>query len=285
MKVLVTGANGMLGKDVVDVLGEKHQLILTGRDNLDITNYQQSKDFINQHQPEIIINCAAYTLVDKCEIELDLAFKVNALGPRNLAVICNDLNIPLLHISTDYVFDGSKSGSYLEDDSKNPLSIYGKSKSLGEDYIVSLTNKFYIIRTSWLFGYHGNNFIKTMLQLGKSKTNLTVVNDQFGSPTYTKDLAKAIALLIEEPKYGIYHITNCEFTNWYEFAKLIFQSAGMKVTIQPISTEEFNRPAPRPKCSVLENRVWRLGGFPPLRRYQEAVSEYIEEYLGEEQKI
>lgn len=284
MKILITGARGMLGKDLAETLKEKHSLILTGRDNLDITDLKKCRDFITLARPDIIINCAAYTLVDKCEEEIELAYRVNALGPRNLAVICNEQNIPLVQISTDYVFDGTKGANYLEDDIKNPLSIYGKSKSLAEDYITALTNKFYIVRTSWLFGEYGNNFIKTMLQLGKTRNSITVVNDQFGSPTYSGDLARATACLIEEPRYGIYHITNSGYTNWHEYAKYIFALVGYKVTVQPISTEELNRPAPRPKYSVLENRLWQLEGLPRLRSYQEAVKEYVENYFKREEK-
>lgn len=284
MKILITGAQGMLGKDLEEVLKERHQLVLTGRETLDITDYEQCRNVISCERPNLIINSAAYTMVDKCEEEIDLAYKVNALGPKNLAMICSELNIPLVHISTDYVFDGTKSSSYLENDIKNPLNIYGKSKSLGEDYIMSSTDKYYIVRTSWLFGENGNNFIKTMLKLGKTRDRLTVVNDQFGSPTYTKDLAQAIAKLIDEPKYGIYHITNSEFTNWYEYAKYIFTLARYNVNVQPISSEEFNRPAPRPKNSILENRNWQIKGFSLLRSYKDAVREYVEKYLQSEVK-
>ena len=283
MRVLITGACGMLGKDLAETLMDRHSLTLTGKDNLDITDINKSRDVIASARPDIIINCAAYTQVDKCEEEIELAYRVNSFGPRNLAVICNEHNIPLVQISTDYVFDGSKGAAYLEDDIKNPLSIYGKSKSLAENYITTLTNKFYIIRTSWLFGENGNNFIDTMLRLGKTGDNLNVVNDQFGSPTYTRDLAHAIAVLIQEPKYGIYHITNSGYTNWYNYAKDIFALTNYNVNVQPISTEEFNRPAARPKYSVLENRVWELEGFPRLRSYQEAIKEYIENYFMREE--
>ncbi len=278
MKILITGARGMLGMDLEEALYE-HQLILTGRDNMDITDYNQCMSVISQDKPDLIINCAAYTQVDKCEDKLELAYRVNALGPRNLAVISNELNIPLLHISSDYVFDGTKGSGYLEDDVKNPLGVYGKSKSLGEDYIINLTNKFYIVRTSWLFGANGNNFIETMLSLGKTRESLTVVNDQFGSPTYTRDLARAIAWLIEKPAYGIYHITNSGFTNWYEYARYVFELADYEINVQPISTEQFQRPAPRPYYSVLENRVWYLEGFPLLRSYKGAVREYVKNVL------
>ncbi|HBX23503.1 MAG TPA: dTDP-4-dehydrorhamnose reductase [Desulfotomaculum sp.] len=282
MKILITGARGMLGRALEQAMQDKHQLVLTGRDKLDTTNYDRCLKVISHDKPDLLINCAAYTQVDKCEEEIELAYRVNALGPRNLAIISNELNITLLHISSDYVFDGNKGFGYLEDDFKNPLSVYGKSKSLGEDYITTLTNKFYIVRTSWLFGANGNNFIKTMLSLGKTRESLTVVNDQFGIPTYTKDLARAIALLIEKPAYGIYHITNSGYTNWYEYARLIFELADYKINVHPVSTEQFKRPAPRPPYSVLENRVWQLEGFPLLRGYKGAVREYIEEYLKSE---
>lgn len=272
----------MLGQDLTEVLKDNNHLILTGRDNMDITDYRQCDDVISREKPDLIINAAAYTLVDKCEEDIELAYRANALAPRNLAIICNEQNIPILHISSDYVFDGTKDTGYLEDDLKNPISVYGKSKSLAEDYITTLTNKYYIVRTSWLFGENGNNFIKTMLQLGKTRNNLTVVNDQFGTPTYTRDLAQAIDMLVQEPRYGIYHITNSDYTNWYEFAKYIFSLADYKVNVQPISTEEFNRPAPRPKYSVLQNRLWQLEGFPLLRSYKEAVKEYVENYLRRE---
>lgn len=282
MKILITGARGMLGQNLTEVLKDNNHLILTGRDNMDITDYRQCDDVISREKPDLIINAAAYTLVDKCEEDIELAYRANALAPRNLAIICNEQNIPILHISSDYVFDGTKDTGYLEDDLKNPISVYGKSKSLAEDYITTLTNKYYIVRTSWLFGENGNNFIKTMLQLGKTRNNLTVVNDQFGTPTYTRDLAQAIDMLVQEPRYGIYHITNSDYTNWYEFAKYIFSLADYKVNVQPISTEEFNRPAPRPKYSVLQNRLWQLEGFPLLRSYKEAVKEYVENYLRRE---
>ncbi|MEG6512191.1 dTDP-4-dehydrorhamnose reductase [Desulforamulus ruminis] len=282
MKILITGARGMLGQDLVKMLKDKNELILTGRDNLEITNYHQCNDVISYQKPDLVINAAAYTLVDKCEEDIGLAYKVNAFGPRNLAIVCNEHNISLLHISTDYVFDGKKDTSYLEDDIKSPLGVYGKSKSLAEEYITTLTNKYYIVRTSWLFGEHGNNFIKTMLQLGKNKASINIVNDQFGSPTYTRDLAQSIATLIQEPRYGIYHITNSDYTNWYEYAKYIFKLANYKVNVQPISTEEFNRPAPRPKYSVLENRLWQLEDLPLLRSYKEAVKEFVENYLRKE---
>jgi dTDP-4-dehydrorhamnose reductase len=282
MRILITGAKGMLGNDLVKAFAGEHELIGTDIDILDITSLPDCRKFMGQANPDIIINCAAYTLVDKCEEEVDLCYRVNSLGPRNLAIISNEQNIPLLHISTDYVFDGTKKTPYLEDDRKNALSVYGKSKSLAEDLIIMLTNKFYIIRTSWLFGDKGNNFIKTMLALGKTRKHLTVVNDQIGSPTYTRDLAFAIKELIKEPRYGIYHITNSENCSWYDFARFIFETAGYDVEVLPITTEEFNRPAPRPKYSVLENRIWLLEGFSPLRSYKEAAEEYIKEYLRKE---
>ena len=285
MRILITGAKGMLGQDLEQVLRAKHKLILADIDvsetsnpsfiSMDVSDYVRCQEIITQSRPDIIINSAACTQVDKCEEESELAYRVNAMGPRNLAIISNQLDIPILHLSTDYVFDGRKKIGYLEDDLKNPLNIYGKSKSLGEGYVIQLTNKFYLVRTSWLFGANGNNFIKTMLRLGKIGQRLTVVDDQIGSPTYSRDLAEAIALLIEKPAYGIYHITNSDSTSWFGYAKYIFSLVGYQVDVKAVTSQQYKQPATRPSHSILENRVWQLEGFAPLRSYREAVREYI----------
>ena len=266
----------MLGRALGAVLSQHH--ILTGIDlpDVDITDLSALKAIVSSHHPDLIINAAAYTDVDGCESNADQAFAVNALGPRNLAVVCNELNIPLVHISTDYIFDGTGTSPYREGDTPNPQSIYGKSKLMGEQNVRELTNKHYIIRTSWLYGEHGKNFVATMLRLAQERDEIGVVNDQTGSPTYTVDLANAISELIKEPTYGTYHITNSGTCTWYEFTQEIFKQAGiMSVKVKPITTEEINRPAPRPKNSVLDNYVWRLQGHKPLRPYQEALREFL----------
>lgn len=285
MHILITGSGGMLGHALTAVLSQQHKLTGLDLPGLDITNLSAVKSAVSFHQPGLVINAAAYTDVDGCETNIDHAFAVNALGPRNLAVVCNELNIPLVHISTDYIFDGTGSVPYKESDQPNPQSVYGKSKLLGEQQVRELTDKHYIIRTSWLYGRHGRNFVDTMLRLAREQDEISVVNDQVGSPTYSVDLAEAIAGLITEPAYGTYHITNSGACSWYEFALEIFRQAGIEqIKVKPITTEELNRPATRPRYSVLDNYIWRLQGKKPLRHYKEALKDYLESLSKEEKK-
>lgn len=280
MKILVTGRHGMLGSDVVKVFSGEHEVIGTGREDFDITDSKASLEYIKGIKPQLVINCAAYTDVDGCEKNIDTAFKVNALGARNIAAACNEIDAAMVQISTDYVYDGEKATPYYEYDNTNPLGIYGKSKLEGENFVKAVCKKHYIVRTSWLFGENGKNFVKTMLTLAKDRKEFTVVNDQVGSPTYTEDLAKALLELVSKPAYGTYHITNSNFCSWYDFAKFIFETASIKdVEVKPITTEELGRPAPRPKNSVLEKFYLSLNGYSPLRSYKEAVKEYIERVL------
>jgi dTDP-4-dehydrorhamnose reductase len=181
----------------------------------------------------------------------------------------------MVYICTDYVFDGTNNSSYYEYDQTKPLGVYGKTKHAGEIYIRDILNKFYIVRTAWLYGYNGPNFVTTMLNLAKTTDSISVVNDQIGSPTYTVDLANAIALLIKRPAYGIYHVTNSDHCSWYDFAKEIFRQAKVEVDLKPVTTEEFPRPAPRPKYSVLENYNWKMEGYPKIRSYKEALADYM----------
>jgi dTDP-4-dehydrorhamnose reductase len=222
------------------------------------------------------VNAAAFTNVNECESKFDLAYKVNVLGTRNVAAACREADSALVYISTDYVFDGTKGSSYYEYDQTNPLSAYGKTKYLGEVYTRDILDKFYIVRTAWLYGYHGPNFVTTMLNLAKTNDTISVVNDQVGSPTYTVDLANAIAQLIKKPAYGIYHVTNSEYCSWYEYAREIFDIAGIDIEVKPVTTEEFPTPALRPEYSVLENYNWKMEGFPEIRSYKEALREYMD---------
>ena len=276
MKILIIGSNGMLGHDLVDVLDENHDLILTTSKILDITDKQKTIDFIVDNKPDIVINSAAYTYVDGCEENQDLAFSVNGEGVRNLALGCSEVDCPLVHVSTDYVFNGENTRPWVEDDEIGPISVYGKSKLKGEEAILEILDKFFIIRTAWLYGYNGKNFPKTMLELAENHSEITVVYDEVGSPTYTPDLAEAISKLIETDYYGIYHITNSESCSWCEFAKYIFEVAGKDVKVIPVTASEFARAAPRPSYSVLENKKWIDNGFEPLRSYKEAIKDYIE---------
>ncbi|MBC7343722.1 MAG: dTDP-4-dehydrorhamnose reductase, partial [Clostridia bacterium] len=243
----------MLGTDVVTE-GQRrgHEVIALGHTELDITRHSAVKKHLEVHRPQVVINCAAYTDVDGAEKNRDLAVMVNALGARNLALACRAVDAALVHISTDYVFDGSKNEPWSIYDPRNPINTYGESKCLGERFIETIGGRYYIVRTSWLFGHHGPNFVETMLRLASSGQSLTVVTDQKGCPTYTVDLAAALLDLIETEAYGIYHITNRGATTWYNFAKTIFEFAGPKVELYPTDSHQYQRPAKRPANSVLD---------------------------------
>ncbi len=256
MKILITGANGMLAKAVRERFKE-HELILTdvvGTElSLDITNLKEVEEFVQLKKPDIIINCAAYTAVDKAEMEEELARKINANGPRNLAIAASKNNCKLVHISTDYVFGGDLylEGTYKENDLKAPVTAYGRTKLAGEEAIAENMNNFYIFRTAWLYG-DGKNFVRTMLKFGKEKDEVQVVCDQHGSPTYAVDLANIIYQALEkEIPYGIYHTTNLGFTTWYEFTKKIYELAGISCKVNPVTSEQFVCVAKRPANSKL----------------------------------
>ena len=277
MKIMITGAYGMLGSDLREVL-KNFELIATGSKDLDISDEEKVMDLICEKSPDLVINAAAYTAVDDCESHYDEAYAVNAIGPKNLAIACRKQDIPLVHISTDYVFDGNKRTPLIETDKLGPQSAYGKTKLEGEKFIQENTDKYFILRTAWLYGLHGNNFVMTMLDLAETHDEITVVNDQIGSPTYSLDLAVAITNLLHSDKYGIYHVTNEGECSWYDFAKLIFELSNLDVNVIPVSTEEFPRPAPRPHYSVLDNKKWNASGFVPMRDYKEALGAYLSLY-------
>lgn len=275
MKVLIIGSEGMLGHDLVEILGKENDIATTTIYTLDITDINKTVDTITNIDPDVVVHAAAFTDVDGSESKPDLAYKVNVLGTRNVAVACSKIDSALVYVSTDYVFDGLKGSSYYEYDKTAPLGVYGKTKRLGEVYVRDILNKFYITRTSWLYGYHGPNFVTTMLNLANTNDSISVVNDQIGSPTYTMDLSNAIAELIKKPAYGIYHTTNSDYCSWYDYAKEIFSLKDVDINVKPVSTEEFPRPAPRPKYSVLENYNLKMEGFKPMRNYSEALRDYM----------
>lgn len=271
MKVLVTGANGMLGQDLCPAL-EKNgfQVFKTDIDNLDITNQAQVDEVLKQNNPDFVIHCAAYTNVDKAEEDTEIAFKINAQGTENIAKTCANLDIPLVFISTDYVFDGTKKEQYKTDDKTNPISVYGESKLQGEEAVKKYCEKFYITRTSWLYGKHGKNFIETMINLSSKNNELKVVDDQMGCPTWTMELVNGILKLIKEKSpYGIYHLCGNGQTSWYGLAKEIFNQMNIDIKVTPCNTDEFPRPAKRPKYSVMSN-----SGF--CREWKLALKDYIE---------
>lgn len=243
------------------------------RDRIDITDYENSLKKIKELKPEIIINAAAYTAVDDCEKNRELAMKVNGEGPGNLAKICKEIGAILVHYSTDYIFNGQKVGGYKEDyDQAEPLSVYGESKALGEKLIKENCEKYYILRSAWLYGKYGKNFVDTMIKAGQEKDEVKVVNDQHGSPTYAKDLALQTReiLLNIKPAFGVYHATNSGTCTWYEFTQEIFKIKGIAAKVMPCKTEEFPRPAKRPAYSILLNTK-----LPPMRQWQEALKEYL----------
>lgn len=276
MRILITGANGMLAKAVIERF-KAEELILTDVAELDITNLEKVEEFVSDCKPEVIINCAAYTAVDKAEEELDLARKINKDGPKNLAIAANKNGAILVHISTDYVFGGDLSLEeiYKEDDKKAPNTVYGITKLEGEEAICENTAKYYIYRTAWLYG-DGNNFVRTMLKLGREKEEITVVADQHGSPTYAVDLADIIHQALEKKiPYGIYHTTNLGYTTWYEFTKEIFTKANISCLVKPVTSEEFVRPAKRPKNSMMsKNKILQEGITIPT--WEEALERYLE---------
>lgn len=277
MKILITGAGGQLGTDLVKVLSGHHEVFPLVREKMDVTDMKQVLEVVETVLPDTIIHAAAYTRVDQAESDIDTAYLVNAYGTRNLAVAAQRTKAKMLYISTDYVFDGNHATPYQEFDETHPHTIYGKSKLAGEKMTMMLANKVYIVRTSWLYGEQGENFVKTMLKLAKQKERINVVNDQFGSPTYTMDLVSFIERLIHTEKYGIYHASNSGFCSWYEFAKAIFEELKIQVNLQPVSSQEFPRPALRPYYSVLNNMSIRLNGFPDFRHWREALRSFLNE--------
>ena len=265
----------MLGADLVQVLTPVSQVIAVDMKDFDVTDIDHTMAAVKRIRPDVVIHSAAYTNVDACEINQELAFRINGLGARNVAMACQEIGALIYYISTDYVFNGVNTMPYREYDNVDPQSVYGKSKLLGERLVREIAQKYCIIRTSWLYGKNGRNFVTTMLEQSNKSPVLNVVNDQKGSPTYTHDLAEAIAKLISGLYQGIYHITNSDHCTWYQFAMEIFRQAGREVRINPISSEELQRPAFRPKYSVLDNCMWQMEGMAPLRSYCEALKDYL----------
>jgi len=277
MKVFVTGAKGQLGHDVVNELEKRgHTAIGVDIEEMDITDKDAVKRVITQVSPEAVVHCAAYTAVDAAEEQVELCHRVNGLGTENMAEVCKELNCKLMYISTDYVFNGQGTRPWEPDDERAPLNVYGQTKYEGELAVEAL-EKYFIVRIAWVFGVNGKNFIKTMLNLGKTRDHLTVVDDQVGSPTYTYDLARLLVDMIETEKYGRYHATNEGVCSWYEFACEIFKKAGIEITVSPVSSNEYPAKAKRPQNSRMDKSKLKEMGFKPLPTWQDALERYLKE--------
>ncbi len=280
MKVLVTGVKGQLGHDVIKELEKRgHTAVGVDIDNMDITDQEAVRRVVTQAAPEAVVHCAAYTAVDAAEDHEELCRLVNAKGTEHIVSVCRDLDCKLMYISTDYVFNGQGERPWEPDDEREPLNVYGQTKYEGELAVETL-EKYFIVRIAWVFGVNGKNFIKTMLNLGKTRDSLTVVDDQIGSPTYTYDLARLLVDMVETEKYGRYHATNEGLCSWYEFACEIFKEAGIQVKASPVSSDMYPARAKRPMNSRMDKSKLRDMGFEPMPSWQDALRRYLE-VIGE----
>lgn len=280
MNVLITGAGGQLGKSLLDAHPPAYHVTGLTRAELDVTDLNQVKQTVARLRPEVIIHTAAYTAVDLAEAEPEKAYQVNVIGSRNVALAAEEVQAKLCYVSTDYVFDGTAASPYREYDNPNPQTVYGKTKRTGEQLVQSLCSRFFIVRTAWLYGLHGHNFVKTMLELAHKRKPLRVVHDQIGSPTNAADLASFLFELVRTEYYGVYHAANAGACSWYEFAEAIFELSGVEAELTPCTTAEFPRPAPRPANSVLDQLAACAHGFAPFRCWRDSLQLFLES-LGE----
>lgn len=280
MRVLVTGVKGQLGHDVVNELEKRgHQAVGVDVEEMDITDPEAVDRVIKASDVAAVVHCAAHTAVDKAEDEAELSRKINAYGTENIVNVCKELDLKLLYLSTDYVFNGEGERPWEPDDPREPLNVYGQTKYEGELYIEEHMDKYFIVRIAWVFGVNGHNFIKTMLKLGETKDELSVVNDQIGSPTYTFDLAVLLVDMIETDKYGRYHATNEGLCTWYDFAVEIFKQAGLTVKVNPVTSDVFPSKAKRPHNSRLNKDKLDANGFKRLPTWQNALERYLKEIM------
>lgn len=298
MTILVTGAKGQLGNELLKILGEgvsergnlpllyeRCRTLAVDIDELDITSFDAVESFFTHYKPNLVFNCAAMTNVDGCEGNEEAAYLVNAVGPKNLAVACERHGARLMHISTDYVFDGLGTRPYVESDVPAPNTAYGRSKLAGERFVLESCHNSCICRTAWLYGYVGNNFVKTMLRLAREKGQLTVVDDQVGNPTSAVDLAWQLVLLVTSQETGIFHCTcNGDAVSWNAFARRIMEKAGLAVEVKACTTAEYPRPAKRPAYSALENRHLRETIGDSMRDWKEALDSFLVHYLEQERQ-
>jgi len=279
MRVLITGSTGQLGKAAAEVFFKENiDVYPIPHSRLDISNREEVRKMLTAYLPDIVINCAAFTDVDGCEKEPERAYRVNAIGPKNLTIISEKLNIFLIHISTDYVFDGKKDSPYIEFDTPNPVNIYGKSKLEGENFVKAFSKHYAIVRTSWLYG-DGNNFVTKIIEKARITKEIQVVEDQFGSPSYTYDVAKAILSIARNNAYGIYHTANTGVTSRYEEARFILKYLSFNADVIPVKTEEYILPAVRPGYTPLENYLLKLEDIYNMRSWQEAMEEFLKKEM------
>jgi dTDP-4-dehydrorhamnose reductase len=272
VRVLVTGAEGQLGLELAELLPRRgHEVAALAREDLDVTDARAVGAILEEHEPELVVNAAAYTDVDGSETETDLAYRVNALGPRNLAIHCERLGCELLHVGTNYVFDGEGDRPYEPFDPPNPASVYGRTKLAGEEYVRDLCSRWYVVRSAGVYG-RGHNFVRTMLRLAGERDVLKVKSDEFISPTYARDLAEGTLAVIDSGLYGLYHLTNAGSCSWYEFAREIFEISGIEVEVVPVPSSEYPLPAPRPANGLLADPE-----SPRLRPWRQALAEYLAE--------
>ena len=293
MKILITGSNGQLGNELQKIVAtgkaeigavseeiKNAEVFAMDVDTLDITNLEQVKKVLNEVKPDVVINCAAATNVDGCEANQDLAFKINSLGPRNLAMVAEELGAKIVQVSTDYVFSGVGEAPLKECDLVAPVSVYGKTKLLGEEFVRDFSSKYYIVRTAWLYGYVGHNFVYTMMKLGKDRDTLNVVNDQLGNPTHANDLAYHILKLIQTEEYGVYHCTGKGECSWYDFASEIMKLSGRNCTVNPCTSAEYKSMYPnsadRPAYSSLDNMMLRCTIGDEMRDWKDALKTFMD---------
>ncbi|CCX57897.1 putative uncharacterized protein [Blautia hydrogenotrophica CAG:147] len=281
MRVLVTGVKGQLGYDVMNELAKRgYEGVGVDVDEMDITDARKVDEVITKAQVDKVVHCAAYTAVDAAEDNVELCRRVNAEGTENIAKVCKRLDLPMVYLSTDYVFDGEGERPWEPDDERDPLNVYGQTKYEGELAVERNLDKYFIVRIAWVFGVNGKNFIKTMLNLAQNHDTITVVDDQVGSPTYTYDLARLLVDMIETEKYGRYHATNEGLCTWYEFAKEIFRQAGVDVKVVPVTSEQFQAKAKRPHNSRMNKDKLEAMGFQRLPSWQDALSRYLKIIRG-----
>lgn len=277
MRILVTGVSGQLGHDIVMELNKETGNTIRGvsREDFDLLNETAVKEYVRKFQPNAIIHCAAYTAVDKAESDQERCRAVNALGTQYLAEAAKKIGAKFLYVSTDYVFDGKLDRPYEINDVPNPLNMYGRTKLEGENAVRRCLEQYFIVRTSWVFGSNGGNFVKTMLRLGRDCGEVSVVSDQYGSPTYTKDLAALLTSIIRTEKYGVYHATNEGYCTWYDFAKTIFEMSGLDISLNAIPSADYQAMAPRPNNSRLSKKSLTDAGFGLLPVWQDALGRFM----------